>query len=167
MKLHTIILVLVLFLVLLFAGINWGLFARQDTINFIFFSIQAPLGVIMLGTVGVLSIIYLLFIGRLEVSSMLEARKYNKELEEVRELAMNKEKSRITELQHVISEQIGAFGERFESLENKVQGIEDKFSGTESKVDDIITRFDEEGVFIVRNEKEEKPGSGGNKDSES
>ena len=167
MKLHTIILVLVLFLVLLFAGINWGLFARQDTINFIFFSIQAPLGVIMLGTVGVLSIIYLLFIGRLEVSSMLEARKYNKELEEVRELAMNKEKSRITELQHAISEQIGAFGKRFESLENKVQGIEDKFSGTESKVDDIITRFDEEGVFIVRNEKEEKPGSVGNKDSES
>ena len=98
---------------------------------------------------------------------MLEARKYNKELEEVRELAMNKEKSRITELQHAISEQIGAFGERFELLENKVQGIEDKFSGTESKVDDIITRFDEEGVFIVRNEKEEKPGSGGSKDSES
>lgn len=155
MKLHTVILVLVLFLVLLFAGINWNLFARQDSINFIFFSVEAPLGVIMLGAVGVLSIIYLLFIGRLEVSSMMEARKSNKALEEARELAMSKEKSRITELQNAISRQIEAFGERFESLEKKIKGIEDKFSGTENKVDDIIKRFDEEGVFIVKGSREE------------
>ena len=159
MKLHTVILVLVLFLVLLFAGINWNLFARQDSINFIFFSVAAPLGVVMLGAVGVLSIIYLLFIGRLEVSSMMEARKSNKALEEARELALSKEKSRITELQNAISGQIEAFGERFESLEKKIKGIEDKFSGTENKVDDIIKRFDEEGVFIVKGSREEDESS--------
>ena len=166
MKLHTVILLLVLFLVLLFAGINWSLFARQDSINFIFFSIEAPLGGIMLGAVGVLSIIYLLFIGRLEVVSMLEMRKCNKALEEARELALSKEKSRITELQNAVAEQIGAFGKRFESLENKMKSMEDTFSGTESKVDDIIKRFDEEGVFIVRNESEEKPGNVDKKDNE-
>ncbi|MCG8342248.1 MAG: hypothetical protein MI684_05360 [Chlorobiales bacterium] len=166
MKLHTVILLLVLFLVLLFAGINWSLFARQDSINFIFFSIEAPLGGIMLGAVGVLSIIYLLFIGRLEVASMLEMRKCNKALEEARELALSKEKSRITELQNAVAEQIGAFGKRFESLENKMKSMEDTFSGTESKVDDIIKRFDEEGVFIVRNESEEKPGNVDKKDNE-
>ena len=159
MKLHTVILVLVLFLVLLFAGINWTLFARQDSINFIFFSIEAPLGVIMLGTVGVLSIIYLLFIGRLEVSSMMEARKCNRELEEARELALSKEKSRITELQNVVSGQIESLGGRFEALESRIDGIEEKFSGTESKVDDILERFDEEGVFIVRSEKQEQSGN--------
>ena len=166
MKLHTVILLLVLFLVLLFAGINWSLFARQDSINFIFFSIEAPLGGIMLGAVGVLSIIYLLFIGRLEVASMLEMRKCNKALEEARELALSKEKSRITELQNAVAEQIGAFGKRFESLENKMKSMEDTCSGTESKVDDIIKRFDEEGVFIVRNESEEKPGNVDKKDNE-
>ncbi|MCW8814479.1 MAG: LapA family protein [Chlorobium sp.] len=161
MKLHTIILVLVLFLVLLFAGINWGLFARQDSINFIFFSIEAPLGVIMLGTLGVLSVLYLLFIGRLEVSSMMEERKSNKALQEARELALSKEKSRITELQNTISGQIGAFGERFGTLENKIMGVADKFAGVESKVDDMIARFDEEGVFIVRKEEEGKSGDTG------
>lgn len=150
MKLHTIILLLVLFVVLLFAGINWGLFARQDTINFIFFTIEAPLGVIMLGTVGVLSMVYLLFISRLEVSSMMEARRRNRELEEARELAMSKEKSRITELQSAISGQIEGFGEQFASLENRMKGVEEKYSGTETKIDDIIRRFDEEGVFIVK-----------------
>ena len=150
MKLHTIILLLVLFVVLLFAGINWGLFARQDTINFIFFTIEAPLGVIMLGTVGVLSMVYLLFISRLEVSSMMEARRRNRELEEARELAMSKEKSRITELQSAITGQIEGFGERFASLENRMKGVEEKYSGTETKIDDIIRRFDEEGVFIVK-----------------
>ena len=150
MKLHTIILLLVLFVVLLFAGINWGLFARQDTINFIFFTIEAPLGVIMLGTVGVLSMVYLLFISRLEVSSMMEARRRNRELEEARELAMSKEKSRITELQSAITGQIEGFGERFASLENRMKGVEEKYSGTEAKIDDIIRRFDEEGVFIVK-----------------
>ena len=161
MKLHTVILALVLFVVLLFAGINWTLFARQDSINFIFFSIEAPLGVIMLGTVGVLSVIYMLFIGRLEITSMLETRKYNKELEEARELALNREKSRITELQNVVSGQIESLGERFGALENRIDGLEDKFSGTENKVDDIIKRFDEEGVFIVRSEKGEKSGNEG------
>ena len=155
MKLHTVILVLVLFLVLLFAGINWGLFARQDSINFIFFSIEAPLGVIMLGAVGVLSITYLLFIGRLEVSSMMEARKNSKALEEARELASSKEKSRITELQNVVSGQIESLGGRFGVLESRIDGLGDKFSGTESKVDDIIKRFDEEGVFIVKGPREE------------
>ncbi len=155
MKLHTVILVLVLFLVLLFAGINWGLFARQDSINFIFFSIEAPLGIIMLGAVGVLGIIYLLFIGRLEVSSMMEARKNSKALEEAQELASSKEKSRITELQNVVSGQIESLGGRFGVLESRIDGLGDKFSGTESKVDDIIKRFDEEGVFIVKGPREE------------
>lgn len=159
MKLHTVVLALVLFVVLLFAGINWNLFARQDSIDFIFFSIEAPLGVIMLGTVGVLSVLYMLIVGRLEVASMLEARKSNKALEEARELALSKEKSRITELQQAISEQIGAYGERFDSLENKISGLEERFNGTENKVDDIIKRFDEEGVFIVRNQEKESPGS--------
>ncbi len=167
MKLHTVILALVLFVVLLFAGINWNLFARQDSINFIFFSIEAPLGVIMLGTVAVLSVLYMLFIGRLEVASMLEARKINKALEEARELALSKEKSRITELRQAISEQIGAYGERFDSLENKISGLEERFGGTENKVDDIIKRFDEEGVFIVRNQEKENPGTAGSDDTAS
>lgn len=167
MKLHTVILALVLFVVLLFAGINWSLFARQDSINFIFSSIDAPLGVIMLGTVGVLSVLYMLIIGRLEVASMLEAHKSNKALEEARELALSKEKSRITELQHAISEQIGAYGERFDFLENKISGLDERFNGTESKVDDIIKRFDEEGVFIVRNQEKETPGSMDRNDNES
>ncbi|PWW81549.1 hypothetical protein CR164_09040 [Prosthecochloris marina] len=157
MKLHTVILALVLFVVVLFAAINWGLFARQDSINFIFFTVEAPLGFIMLGTIGVLSVIYLLFIGRLEVASMFEARKCSKSLEEARELALSKEKSRITELQNVLSGQIEAFGEKFGALENRIKGIESKFNGTESKIDDIIKRFDEEGVFIVRNEEKKKP----------
>lgn len=155
MKTHTIILIFVLFVVLLFAGINWSLFARQDSINFIFFSIEAPLGVIMLGTVGVLSIIYLLFIGRLEVSSMMEARKNSKALEEARELASSKEKSRIGELERTISDRIDGFGSRFATLEEQVQKMGARFDAVEGGMGDIVSRFDEEGVFIVKGPREE------------
>ena len=40
-------------------------------------------------------------------------------------------------------------------------GVADKFAGVESKVDDMIARFDEEGVFIVRKEEEGKSGDTG------
>jgi len=36
MKTHTVILALVLFIVLLFAAVNWNLFSQLSTINFLF-----------------------------------------------------------------------------------------------------------------------------------
>ncbi len=143
MKPHTIILALVLFAVLLFAGVNWGLFSRQDSISFIFFSIQAPLGVIMLGIVGLMSLLYMLFIGRAEIASLLEARKNSRELEAARRLAADSEKSRISELQAALSTRLDGLGGEFAVLK-------ERFAGVEGRLGDIVRRFDEEGVFIVR-----------------
>ncbi len=148
MKPHTIVLALVLFVVILFAGVNWGLFAREDTISFVFFSVRAPFGVIMLGIVGVVSLLYMVFIARAEIAGLMEVRKKNRELEEVRTLAMNSEKSRVTEMQNMVAG-------RMDELGGELIALKERFGSVERRVGDIVRRFDEEGVFIVRGAGEE------------
>jgi len=99
MKTHTVILALVLFIVLLFAAVNWNLFSQLSTINFLFYRVEAPLGFIMLGIIALITLLYMLFIGRLEVASLIRERKNSRALEEARERAISSEKSRIGELE--------------------------------------------------------------------
>lgn len=154
MKLHSIVFALVLFAVILFAGVNWGLFSREDTISFVFFSVRAPLGVIMLGIVGVVSLLYMVFIARAEISGLVEVRKKNREIEEARTLAMNSEKSRVTEMQNMVAG-------RMDELGGELIALKERFGSVERRVGDVVRRFDEEGVFIVRGTDEENGDAAG------
>jgi len=106
MKTHTVILALVLFIVLLFAAVNWNLFSQLSTINFLFYRVEAPLGFIMLGIIALITLLYMLFIGRLEVASLIRERKNSRALEEARERAISSEKSRIGELEVALSKKL-------------------------------------------------------------
>ncbi|MEZ4699214.1 MAG: LapA family protein [Rhodothermales bacterium] len=102
MKLRTIIVIALLFLLILFAAINWSAFTTPFSLSFLFGDIQMPLGVFMLGFVGLLAVIFLLFLGKAETVALLEARKQHKELEKARKLADDEELSRINELRRLI-----------------------------------------------------------------
>ena len=154
MKPHSIALALVLFAVVLFAGVNWELFSREDTISVVFFSVRAPLGVIMLGIVGFVSLLYMVFVVRAEIFSLVEVRKKNRELEEARALAMNSEKSRVTEMQSMVAG-------RMDELGGELIALKERFGAVERRVGDIVRRFDEEGVFIVKNSGEDDRNAAG------
>ncbi len=89
---------LVLVLVGLFALINWGAFSALTTLSLGVTTVQAPLGVIMLGLVGFLCVLFTVWVISLQASSLAAARRQTRELQAQRDLADRAEASRFTEL---------------------------------------------------------------------
>jgi uncharacterized integral membrane protein len=93
---------LVFFLVLvavgLFAAINWDVFTALTPISLGFTTVQAPLGLIMLGLTAFLCVLFTVWVIVLQANSLRDARRQTKELQAQRDLADKAEASRFTEL---------------------------------------------------------------------
>jgi uncharacterized integral membrane protein len=125
MPLRTVVLLVVLALIALFAALNWTAFVAPTTLSFGVAQVQAPLGLIMLGLLAVLTTLFLLYVVYLQTSVIFEWRRHAKELQTQRELADQAEASRFTELRtHVdtrltelessLSAQLGEMRERLD-----------------------------------------------------
>jgi uncharacterized integral membrane protein len=98
MYLRTLVLLIVLGAIAVFAAVNWGAFTAPTTLSLVFGNVQAPLGLIMLGLAALLTALFLIFLVYLQASAILEARRHARELRAQRELAEQAENSRFTEL---------------------------------------------------------------------
>lgn len=98
MPLRTVVLLVVVALVALFAALNWTAFVAPTTLSFGVAHVQAPLGLLMLGLLAVLTALFLLYVVYLQTTVLLEWRRREKELQASRELADQAEASRFTEL---------------------------------------------------------------------
>ena len=103
MKIRTLVLLLVLLAVILFSALNWGEITRPTALNLLLTTVQAPLGLIMLGMLVLLTALFTVLAGYLQTSTLLEARQHGKELQMQRKLADQAEASRITELQNLLN----------------------------------------------------------------
>jgi len=98
MPLRTVVLIVILALIALFAVLNWAAFIAPTTLSFGVAQVQAPLGLILLGVLAVLTALFLLYVVYLQTTVILEWRRREKELQASRELADQAEASRFTEL---------------------------------------------------------------------
>ena len=125
MPLRTVVLLVVLALIALFAALNWTAFVAPTTLSFGVAQVEAPLGLIMLGLLAVLTALFLAYVAYLQTTVMLEWRRHAKELQAQRERADQAEASRFTELRaHVdtrlteiessLSAQLGEMRERLD-----------------------------------------------------
>lgn len=114
MKVRTLTLTAVLFLLVVFAAINWEAFTASYELSFLFGSIYLPLGVFMLGIVAVLGVVFLLFLAKAETLALIEAHRQSKELEKARKLADDQEVSRFNELRQLIED-------RFDEIEARLE----------------------------------------------
>lgn len=89
---------LVLVLVGLFALINWSAFSALTPLSLGFTTVQAPLGLIMLGFIAFLCVLFTVWVISLQAVSLMESRRQTKELQAQRDLADRAEASRFTEL---------------------------------------------------------------------
>ena len=103
MKVRTLLLLLVLLAIVLFAALNWTVFTTPATLSLLVATIEAPLGVIMLGLLVLLTVLFAVFAGYMQTSTLLEARQQTRALEAQRKLADQAEASRITELQNLLN----------------------------------------------------------------
>jgi DNA anti-recombination protein RmuC len=102
MRARLFFLVLAILLVAGFAAQNWSEFMRTSPLTFGVVEEQAPLGLIMLGALGVALLAFLLSSAMQESRMWLESSRHAKSLQAQRDLAEKAEASRFTELrQHL------------------------------------------------------------------
>jgi hypothetical protein len=109
---------MVLGAVAIFAAINWKAFMAPTTLSLIFASVEAPLGLILLIVVGVLTLLFLLYVVYLQSSVLVENRRNARELQAQREIAEQAEVSRINQLRSFLESELRGLGEKGE--ESKV-----------------------------------------------
>ncbi len=126
MYLRTILIVLVFGALTLFTAANWHAFNTPTTLSLIFATVEAPLGLVLLGVVVLLAALFLIYVVYLQSSVLFETRRHTRELHAQRELAEHAEASRIHELQ--------------DFLENQLQTLAHQ---TEQSKADLATRLDQ------------------------
>jgi hypothetical protein len=103
MRIRTILLLLVLVAVAVFSVLNWNVFVSPTTLSLGVTSVQAPLGLIMLGLLVFLAAIFLVFVVYLQSTVLFDTRRHSKELQAHRALANQAEASRLTELREFLN----------------------------------------------------------------
>lgn len=106
MKFRALALLGVLGLFVVFILFNWATIMNPTTLSLGFTEVNAPLGLVMLGMIALLTALFLVFIVYLQTSVLLEARRHAKELQTNRELADQAEASRFTELRQFMDAEI-------------------------------------------------------------
>ena len=95
---RAIVFFLVLVAVGLFALINWEAFNALTPLSLGVTTVQAPLGLIMLGLVAFLCVLFTVWVISLQATALVESRRQTRELQVQRDLADKAEASRFTEL---------------------------------------------------------------------
>lgn len=112
MKIRTFLLLLTLAVVVLFAALNWGVFTAPTALSLGVAEVQAPFGLVMLGLMAFIAVLFLVFIVYLQSGVLLEARRNARELHEHRALADKAEASRFTELREYLSAELQALAQQ-------------------------------------------------------
>jgi uncharacterized integral membrane protein len=121
MRIRTILVIVVLLLVALFAALNWSAFVSITTLNFLFTTVEAPLGLVMLGLLGLVVLAFAVYMAVWQGSVLLETRRYSKELQTQRTLADQAEASRFTELRTYLTAELARLHERLAQTEAALQ----------------------------------------------
>lgn len=118
-------LLLLTIFILVFVGVNWTEMNQPTTLSLIFTEVHAPLGLVLLGLMVLLAILFVAVLGYQQALTLKETRRFNKELAEQRELADRAEASRLSDLRTY--------------LDQEVQRLNDKMGGQSQEV---LSRID-------------------------
>ena len=137
MKIILGIIAIIFIMLAVFTAANWQVLTTPAPLSFVAFSIEGPLGVMLLGVSLLLTLLVVVYALLLRTTWLMESRRINRQLEEQRELAEKAESSRISALIDLIerkfnenlvsnSEVSKTMTDRIELMElNYTQKIED------------------------------------------
>lgn len=109
-------------LVGLFALLNWTAFATPMPLSLGITTINAPLGVIMLGVLVVMAVLFSAWAMSMQATALMDARRLGKDLHSQRELADKAEASRFTELRAHLDQSQAALLARLDRLQDESRG---------------------------------------------
>lgn len=106
MYLRTLLVFIVLGLVTIFSAINWSAFVTPTTLSMGFAAVDAPLGLILLAVVVLLTMLFLVYVAYMQSTVILDSRRHTRELQAQRELADQAEASRFNRLQSFLEDEL-------------------------------------------------------------
>ncbi len=139
MRLPTLLLLVVLTFILVFAGVNWSVITTPATVSLLVADVQAPIGLIMLGMIVVVTVLFLAFAVYLQTTVLLDARRHSRELHAQRELADQAEASRFTDLRGFLDAELRKLGGQ---VAESRAGVTERL---DRAVQDLHTTIDQSG----------------------
>ncbi len=134
MSARTLFALFVLLLLVLFSWLNWGEITKPTSLSLGLTRVEAPLGLVLVVALGVVSLLYLIFTIGLETAALLEVRRYARELLHYKKLAEQAEESRYTELRRYLEEELKRLAEaekeEIRALEARLAEILEKHGNT-------------------------------------
>jgi uncharacterized integral membrane protein len=106
MSLRSVGLLIVAIIIVVFVAVNWQAMTAPTDINLVLANIHAPLGLILLGLMVLLCVMFIVFLAYLQGTLLMETRRHARELAAQRELADSAEASRITGLRGFLEQEI-------------------------------------------------------------
>ena len=129
MYLRSLLIVLVLGALALFTAVNWSAFTTPTTLSLIFATVEAPLGLVLLGMFVLLSALFLIYVVYLQSSVLFDTRRHARELNSQRELAEHAEISRIHDLRSYLESQLQTLGKQSEQFNAELSARLDRLEG--------------------------------------
>jgi len=145
MSFRSLLVVVVVGLLALFAMVNWSTFVTPTQLSLVVTSVQAPLGLVMLGFTAVLAAVLLAYALKVQVNALSDSRRQSEELRRQRELADQAEASRFTELRRYLEQELGSL--RQTQVESEGRLREELVSSTNTlsacigEVDERLERY--------------------------
>lgn len=124
MKLLGSIIIVALSLLALFTLANWSVLTAPTTLSFVFFEIQGPLGVVLLGVTVVLVLLFALYALSLRTTMLMASHRHKQELQAQRKLAESAEASRLNELRQQMEREFGQLRSQIEQLAGRIESAE-------------------------------------------
>ena len=132
------LLILVLGLVIVvFVASNWGLITQPSDLSLLVTTVKAPLGLILLGLMLVMAVLFVVLIAYAQTALLMEGRRHGKELAAQRELANNAEASRFVELKTFIADQLARLAKERADIAQQLQARVDSLQA------EMLKRIDE------------------------
>ncbi|MGO9038955.1 MAG: LapA family protein [Steroidobacteraceae bacterium] len=145
MRTRTLLIVLVLLLIAVFLVLNWSLFTAPAKINFVFASVEAPIGLVMFGILALIALVFGIYSAVSWSAILLEYRRQAKELTAQRTLADQAEGSRYTELRNAMHDELEHLADRLvqihDTLRTEIRDNANSIAATIGELDDRIQKL--------------------------
>jgi uncharacterized protein YlxW (UPF0749 family) len=140
MRIRTLLVLLVIALIAGFAAINWPAFTTPTPLNLGMSTVDAPLGLAMLGLLVAITLAFAIYLAVWQASILMETRRHAKELQAQRALADQAEASRFTELRGVLQAEMEQLEQRIaatqESLRAEIRESTNSLAAMLGEIDD-------------------------------
>lgn len=120
MKVRTLLLVLFILFIAGFVALNFEQILQPTALNFGFTEVLAPMGLVLLGMLALVLVVFLAALVYYQTMHLVEMRRVTREVNEQRQLADKAEASRFTELRHYLEGELQAAATRERTLSEQL-----------------------------------------------